>query len=89
MKLLKINAMWCPSCLIMNNVYEKIAGEFKLELESLDYDFDSEKVSKLNIGKILPVLIIYNDEIEVTRIVGEKKYHEVKNIIEEVLNENN
>ena len=88
MKLLKINAMWCPSCLIMNNIYEKISKEFNLELESLDYDFDSEKVEELDVGKILPVLIIYKNNVEVTRVVGEKKYQEVVDIIKEVQNEN-
>ena len=87
MKIIKITAMWCPSCLIMNNVYEKIAKEFNLTLESLDYDFDEDKVKELNVGNVLPVLIVYRDGVELTRIIGEKKYDEVSAIIKELSNE--
>ena len=40
MYLVKINAMWCPSCLIMNSIYEKVSEKFNLKLKALDYDMD-------------------------------------------------
>ncbi len=85
MYLVKINAMWCPSCLIMNNYYERIAKEHNLELHSLDYDLDEDKVKELNIGNILPVLIVYKNNKEVLRIVGEQSYQYIEKKIGELL----
>ena len=43
MKVLKFSAIWCPSCLIMNNVINKIKEEYKLEIINYDYDMDEEE----------------------------------------------
>ena len=88
MRLVKINAMWCPSCLIMNKTYEKIAQDYNLDLISYDYDFDEDEVKKYNIGDTLPVLIIFDEDIELYRFIGEKKYNEISSKIEELINEN-
>ena len=88
-KLLKINALWCPSCLIMSNIYTKVANDYQLPLETLDYDFDQEKVEPLNVGNILPLLIIYQDDVEIKRIVGEKTYNQIIEEIELIINEKN
>ena len=85
MYLLKINAMWCPSCLIMNSIYEKVSKKFNLELKSLDYDLDEEEVKQLSIGNVLPVLILYKNDKEVLRIVGEQSYQFVEKKIGELL----
>lgn len=85
MHLIKINAMWCPSCLIMNNTYEKIAKEFNLQLETLDYDMDEDKVKLLDVGDVLPVLIVYKDDKEVLRIIGEQSYKQIEQKIGELL----
>ena len=40
MKLIKISAMWCPSCLIMHDMMDEILKEHNFEVISYDYDFN-------------------------------------------------
>lgn len=80
MKIIKISALWCPSCLIMNDLIEDVLSEKDVELIKYDYDLDDEIVKKYNVGNILPVLIMVDDNNnEIKRIVGE---HNKKEIIE-------
>lgn len=81
MKIIKINSLGCPSCIIMNKVFNKIKEEYKIEYEEYDYDFDEEEVAKFNIGKILPVFIFYKDGVEVARLNGEHKKEEFDKIL--------
>ena len=75
MKIIKIGAIWCPGCLIMKKIWKNIIADYKdLEVIELDYDIDSEEVSKYNPGKVLPVVIFLdenNNELE--RLIGEQK----------------
>ena len=80
MKIIKVSALWCPSCLIMNDIIEEVVNEKSMELIKYDYDYDAEIVNRYNVGNILPVLILINDKNEeIKRIVGE---HSKKEIIE-------
>ncbi len=85
MKIIKISALWCPGCLIMNGITKKICEEYNIEILELDYDFDEEKVKQYNVGSILPVLIFEQNGKEVLRIIGEKSYEYVKGQVVEVL----
>lgn len=78
MKIIHIHAIWCPACLIMKKRWKSVLKDF-LNYESIyyDYDFDEEKVSKFDIGKILPVSIFIKDGKEVERIIGEKTEKEL------------
>ena len=79
MKIIKITAMWCPSCLIMNSMIDDIISKFNLEMISLDFDLDQDQVSKYSVGNILPVLIkIDNDNNEISRLVGEHTEKEIE-----------
>ena len=70
-KLVKISALWCPACLIVNNNLNKLLDKYPdLEVETLDYDYDD--VEEYDVGKTLPVLIFYKDEKEIKRVIGEK-----------------
>lgn len=72
MKLIKVTAIWCPSCLVMNSKINKIISEYDLEVLSYDYDLDKEIVSFYNIGKVLPEFILIDDNnSEIDRLVGE------------------
>ena len=82
MKILRVSAIWCPSCIIMRPIYDEIVNKYNLESKELDYDFDEEEVSKLDVGKKLPVAILYKDDNELVRIIGEKKLEEIEEIIE-------
>lgn len=82
MKVVKISAVWCGSCIKMKNIWREIEKEYDFEVINYDYDFDEEEVSKYNVGSILPVSIILNDEnVELERIIGEKNKEEIISII--------
>ena len=85
MKLVRISAIWCTRCILTYKDYQKIKEEYKnYTYEELDYDMDD--ITKYDVKDILPVIIIYKDDKEVTRITGEKRYNEIKKILEEVGN---
>ena len=91
MKIVKISAIWCGACLIMNKVWNKLKDR-DIELIELDYDMDEEEVSKYNPGDILPVFIIFDGDKEVLRLTGEFSYDEFTSKLKEVgvsLEENN
>ena len=81
MKIIKIGAMWCPACLITNKHLDKIKENYGIEINSLDYDFDEEEVSKYNVGETLPVLVFIKNDIEVDRLIGEKDYKDIEGVI--------
>ncbi len=84
MKIERITAIWCPSCLLMKSRWENIEKEFsKIEFIDYDYDFDEDIVKSRNVGKILPVCILYKNNQEVSRIIGEKTEKELKQLLEE------
>lgn len=74
MKIVVISAVWCPSCLLLNKNLKKLKG---YDIEKYDYDFDSDIVKKYNIGKVLPVMILEKDGLELGRLNGEKSYDEI------------
>ena len=79
MKLIKISAMWCPACLIMRNVINNL--DIDIEQVEYDYDLDEEEISKYNVGDILPVFILEDDGIEISRLIGENTKEEVLEFI--------
>lgn len=82
MKLIKINAIWCPACLIMRPRFDQLKTIFPhLEQEEFDYDFDEEKIERYNVGNILPVLIVLDNDKEITRIIGEKSLEELITVV--------
>lgn len=86
MKIIKINAMWCPGCLITKSIWQEIEKEYPShEYINLDYDLDEEKIEKYKIGDILPVVIIENDNQEIKRIIGEKTKKEILKELEDLL----
>ena len=83
MKLIKVSAMWCPACLIVNKNMKKIKDEYpKIEYIDYDYDFNSEEVKYYGVGQTLPVLILLDDEnSEITRLAGEVSYEKINETI--------
>ena len=83
MKFIKINAVWCPACIVTNKVWKDIKNDFSdIEIEELDFDFDEDEVKKYNVGDILPVVIFMNDDKEVERLIGEKTREEIYAFVE-------
>lgn len=85
MKIIKIGAIWCPGCLVMKKIWKNIMADYgNVDIIELDYDMDSEEVTKYNPGKILPVVIFMDrDNNEIDRIVGEAKEEEIRRKIDE------
>lgn len=82
MKLVKISAIWCPACLIMRPKSEKLKEEFPgIEQVEYDYDMDEDEIKKYDVSDKLPVFILLDGEEEVTRIIGEKTYDEISDIL--------
>lgn len=77
MKLIKISAMWCPSCLIMNSRINKYLVDKNVEVIDYDYDIDNEEIKKYNVGKVLPVIIVLDNNKEIKRLVGEYSVKEL------------
>lgn len=89
MRVVKINAIWCSGCLVMNKVWNKILKVHDIETLSLDYDMDEDEVKKYTPGDILPVFIFYSNDKEVRRVVGELSYDEMLDVVEGILDEEN
>ena len=86
MKIIKINAMWCPGCIISKSIWNEIENDYpNHEYISLDYDLDEDIVSNYNVGDILPVVIVLDKDKEVKRIIGEKNKKEILKEIGDIL----
>jgi len=86
MKIIIINAMWCPGCLISKSIWNEIKLMYpNIEYINYDYDLDEENIIKYNIGDIVPVVIFEKDNIEIKRIIGEKSKKEILDIMEKIL----
>lgn len=77
MRAVRIGAMWCPSCLIMRSVYDKLFKERGIAIEDIDIDLAPAAAQAYQPGTILPVLILFDDRTELLRIVGEKSKKEI------------
>lgn len=84
MKVIKITAIWCSACLIMNKVWNQISKKYDIDTVELDFDMNEEEVNKYNPGTILPIFIFEKDGKEVKRITGEIKEQDFIKIIEEL-----
>ena len=86
MKIIIINAMWCPGCLISKSIWNEIKLMYpNIEYINYDYDLDEENIIKYNIGDIVPVVIFEKDNIEIKKIIGEKSKKEILDIMEKIL----
>ena len=83
-RVVKITALWCSGCLVMNKVWAQVLEKNKIETINLDYDMDEDEVLKYNPGNILPIFIFEKNGVEVKRVVGEKSVDEMINIISEL-----
>lgn len=81
MKIVKISSLGCPSCIIMNKVFNEFKKSYTFDYEEYDFDFDD--IEKFNAGKIMPVYIFYKDEKEIGRLCGEHKLEDFVEIFGE------
>lgn len=86
LKIVRISAMWCPACIIMNKFWSNVEKEFSnIEFVTYDLDMDEDVVKEYTPGYILPVLIAFEDGKELKRTVGEKNLEDTMKFIEEVV----
>ena len=84
MRVVKINAIWCSGCLVMNKIWKNITNKYEIEILNLDYDMDEEEVNKYTVGDILPVFIFFDQDKEITRVIGEVSEKEMLDKLREV-----
>lgn len=84
LKIIKIGAVWCPGCLSMKKVWNKIKEDYpNIEISELDYDIDHDLVMKYNPEKLLPfTLFMDNNDNELERIVGERSVKYLEELID-------
>lgn len=82
MKVIKITAVWCSACLIMNKRWKEIESSYDIETISYDLDFDEEDVKQYDVGEKLPVFIFLDGDKEIGRMIGEKSIDQIKEFIE-------
>ena len=77
MKIVRISSTWCVSCIVMNKLWKELKETYQ-DIEYVEYDYDlDEEAKNYNVGNILPVMIIYKDNQEIKRIIGEKSKKEL------------
>ena len=84
MKIVRISAIWCTSCILTTKDFNELKNNYK-DFEYIELDYDTDDIEKYNPGNILPVIIIYKDNKEITRIIGEKRYKEIDKVIRELV----
>lgn len=85
MRVLKFGAVWCPGCLVMKPMWEKIEKENSwLKNKYYDFDEDKEAVLKWKVDEVLPVFIFVDKkDRELFRLKGERSKSELEKIIQE------
>ena len=61
----------------MNSRINKYLIDKNVEVIDYDYDIDNEEIKKYNIGKVLPVIIVLDNNKEIKRLVGEYSVKEL------------
>lgn len=84
MKIVRISAIWCTSCILTTKDFNEIKEKYK-DIEYIELDYDTDEIDEYNVEDILPVIIVYKDNKEITRITGEKRFKEIDKVIEELI----
>ena len=82
MKIIRISAIWCSSCIIMKSRFNEVINDKNIEIINLDYDEDD--IDEYNVGETLPVFIKIENDKEVSRLIGEHTKREIESFIGEV-----
>ncbi len=79
MKIIRISAIWCSSCIIMKSRFNDVIKDKDIEVISLDYDMDD--IDEYKVGDILPVYIKIENNIEAGRLIGEHSKEEIERFL--------
>lgn len=91
MRVIKIGAIWCGGCLVMNKVWNKLIKNYSFDYTELDLDMDEDEVKNYNPGDKLPVFIVFDGNNEIERFIGEFNYDDLEKKLKDVgvINEEN
>lgn len=81
MKVVRISAVWCTSCIITYASWLNVKEKYK-DVEFMELDYDTDDIEEYQIGDILPVTVFYKDEKEIDRIEGEFKQIDIERVIQ-------
>ncbi|MBR1718257.1 MAG: hypothetical protein IJ715_03195 [Bacilli bacterium] len=68
----------------MNKLWKKLKDKYN-NFEYVELDYDMDDIDEYNAGEILPIIIIYKENVEVKRIIGEKSEKEFFEEVEGIL----
>ena len=86
MKVLKFGAVWCPGCVVMKPMWEKIEGEMpELETEFFDADQNKEIVEKYKVKDLPSFIFLDKNGEEILRLQGMLSEDKVREAIKENL----
>lgn len=80
MKIVRISAVWCMSCIVTHEEWLKVKENHKT-IEFIELDYDIDDIEKYHVSDILPITIFYKDNEEVRRIEGEFKEKDIERVI--------
>lgn len=86
MKIIRISAIWCSSCLVTYKSWNMLKEKYpNYEYIEYDYDMDVDMIEKYQVGNIIPVIIILDKNGgEIDRIVGEQNQEQIFKIVEKL-----
>ncbi len=80
MKIIKIGAIWCSACLIVNSRFLELKGTHP-DIEFLEYDVDFDDITKYNVKTNIPVIIAEVNGEEIGRLMGEVSKDQIEDLI--------
>lgn len=80
--IVKVSASWCNPCKVLTSMIDTFDDSIKSLFIEIDADeAEDDLVSILNVRNV-PVLIFYNKDKEMERLVGAQKKEKILDIIE-------
>lgn len=81
-KIIKYGATWCMSCIVMDNVLNKLQEEYKFDYVSYDFDKDRDKFVNFDENEKLPIIKVLDESSKVlVKINGEYNKKEMEKIL--------
>jgi len=82
MKIVRISAVWCTSCIITYNYWSNVKEKYP-NIEFIELDYDTDDIEVYNALDILPITIFFKDDLEFKRIEGEFKQSDIESVIQD------
>lgn len=79
---IKVSASWCNPCKVLASIIDTFDDSIRSLFVEIDADeAEDDLVSILNVRNV-PVLIFYNQDKEIERLVGAQKKEKILDVIE-------